>query len=99
MKLAVIIGVIHMTFGICLKGWNAIYFREYLDFFFEFIPQIIFMQFIFGFMIYLIFIKWLTFYPDSSDAPGIISMLVRNPLNWIIGGEKAVPFEELSSIE
>lgn len=38
MKLAVIIGVIHMTFGIILKGVNGIYFRNWLDFFCEFIP-------------------------------------------------------------
>lgn len=38
MKLSIIIGVIHMTIGILLKGLNAIYFGGYLDFFFEFIP-------------------------------------------------------------
>ncbi len=38
MKLSVIIGVIHMTFGICLKGINSIYFRNYVDFIFEFLP-------------------------------------------------------------
>jgi len=38
MKLAVIIGVIHMTFGIILKGINAVYFKNWIDFIFEFIP-------------------------------------------------------------
>ena len=38
MKLAVIIGVIHMTFGIILKGFNAIHSSNTLDFIFEFIP-------------------------------------------------------------
>lgn len=38
MKLAVIIGVIHMLFGICLKGLNSIHFQNYTDFYFEFIP-------------------------------------------------------------
>ena len=38
MKLAVIIGVIHMSFGIMLKGVNSVYFRNWIDFFFEFIP-------------------------------------------------------------
>lgn len=38
MKLAVIIGVIHMIFGVILKGLNCLHFNNSLDFFFEFIP-------------------------------------------------------------
>lgn len=34
MKLAVIIGVIHMTLGICAKAYNAVYFKRKLDFWF-----------------------------------------------------------------
>lgn len=40
MKMSVIIGIIQMTFGILIKGWNAVYFRQWYDFFFEFIPQV-----------------------------------------------------------
>jgi V-type H+-transporting ATPase subunit a len=38
MKLAVILGIVHMSFGIIMKGANALYFRSKLDFFTEFIP-------------------------------------------------------------
>lgn len=38
MKLSVIIGVIHMIFGVLMKGVNTLYFKNYLDFFCEFIP-------------------------------------------------------------
>lgn len=38
MKFAVIIGVLQMTLGICMKGMNAIFHRSAIDFFFEFIP-------------------------------------------------------------
>ena len=48
MKTSVIIGVTQMTFGVCLKGLNAIYFRESLDYLFEFIPMIIFVLSLFG---------------------------------------------------
>lgn len=34
MKIAVIIGVIHMTLGVFVKASNAIYFKKWLDFFF-----------------------------------------------------------------
>lgn len=38
MKLAVILGVIHMVFGILMKGANTIFFKNWIDFFCEFIP-------------------------------------------------------------
>ena len=38
MKLAVIYGVAHMSLGIFLKGTNAFYYRQPVDFFFEFLP-------------------------------------------------------------
>lgn len=48
MKTSVILGVTQMTFGVCLKAMNAVYFKESLDFFFEFIPMIIFVLSLFG---------------------------------------------------
>lgn len=47
-----------MCFGIMLKGSNALYFKNYVDFFCEFIPMIIFMVSTFGYMCMLIFVKW-----------------------------------------
>jgi len=38
MKLAVILGVVHMCLGIIMKGVNAINNRSVVDFIFEFIP-------------------------------------------------------------
>ena len=38
MKFAVIVGVLQMTFGVILKGFNCIHFSNVLELFFEFIP-------------------------------------------------------------
>lgn len=38
MKLSVIFGVLQMTFGIIMKGLNAVYFKRWLEFGVEFIP-------------------------------------------------------------
>lgn len=76
MKLSVILGVLQMLFGIVLKGVNAVYFRNSVDFIFEFIPQIIFMSILFGYMIVMIICKWLTHWDDTSKAPSIISLLM-----------------------
>ena len=68
MKVAIILGVIQMLFGICLKGLNAIYFGSVIDFFFEFIPQLFFLGGLFGYMCFLIVVKWLYRWQSSGDA-------------------------------
>lgn len=73
MKMSIIFGVLQMLFGIILKGFNAIYFRNAVDFFFEFIPQFLFLGGIFGYMCVLIVIKWLTNW-DGRTPPQIINV-------------------------
>lgn len=58
MKLSVVFGIIQMFAGTCLKGLNAVYFGEKLDFMFEFLPMVAFASSLFIYMIVLIFMKW-----------------------------------------
>lgn len=58
MKTSVIFAILQMSIGIFLKGMNSLYFRRKLDFFFEFIPQIILILVLFGWMDLLIIGKW-----------------------------------------
>lgn len=58
MKLSVIIGVIHMSIGICVKGSNSIYFGRMLDLIFEVFTGLIILLGLFGWMDLLIFSKW-----------------------------------------
>jgi V-type H+-transporting ATPase subunit a len=58
MKISVIIAVLQMSMGIIMKGFNSLYFKRLVDFFFEFIPQIIFLLALFGWMDILIIAKW-----------------------------------------
>ena len=58
MKLSVIFGIVQMFAGTCLKGINAIYFKQKLDFLFEFLPMVAFASSLFVYMIVLIFMKW-----------------------------------------
>lgn len=73
MKLSIIIGVLHMMLGIFMKGANAFYFKAPLDFFFEFIPQVIFMSCTFGYMCICIFIKWATDWTGRTP-PSILNI-------------------------
>lgn len=59
MKIAVIFGVTQMCLGITMKAFNAVYFKRSVDFFFEFLPQLIMMLCLFGWMDLLIIVKWL----------------------------------------
>lgn len=58
MKLSVILGIIQMFGGTMLKGANAIFFGETLDFLFEFLPMVAFACSLFVYMVVLIFMKW-----------------------------------------
>jgi V-type H+-transporting ATPase subunit a len=49
-----------MLLGTIMKGFNAIYFGRWVEFFFEVIAQIVLLCVLFGFMDYLIISKWLT---------------------------------------
>lgn len=83
MKLAVILGVLQMSLGLLLKGFNTWYFKDKLSFYFEFIPQMLMLWALFGYMDLLIVVKWLTPYKgssgdelDSKYAPSIITTLI-----------------------
>lgn len=65
MKTAIIVGVTHMIFGILLKGWNCFIRKEIITFFFSFIPELAFMLSTFGYMSFLIIMKWLTNFPNE----------------------------------
>ena len=81
MKWSVIIGVLQMTMGLVLKGMNDLYFNDIISFVFEFIPQLIFMLSLFGYMIMLIYIKWFVNWDaDLQQAPSIINTLMSMAL-------------------
>jgi|JI6StandDraft_1071083.scaffolds.fasta_scaffold21536_8 V-type H+-transporting ATPase subunit a len=85
MKLAVILGVVHMTVGILLRGANSIRKKAYLDLFAVALPQLLFMIVTFVYMDFLIVYKWLKLFQDPSKAPSIINAMIA-----MIVGNKGV---------
>ncbi|KAL8619231.1 hypothetical protein ACOMHN_050012 [Nucella lapillus] len=78
MKLAVIMGISQMLFGICLSLFNHLYFRKFLNIFVEFIPEVIFLGCLFGYLVALIFYKWIVFEPKDSDcAPALLIQYIN----------------------
>jgi len=68
MKISLIFGVIHMSFGVLLSVWNKVNHRAYHSIILEFFPQIIFLIFIFGYLIFMIFMKWLMYGANFEGA-------------------------------
>ncbi|ELT99652.1 hypothetical protein CAPTEDRAFT_163357 [Capitella teleta] len=72
-KISVVFGVAQMTLGVLLGIFNHTYFRQPLDLLCNFLPMILFLMSIFGYMIALIFTKWVMFSAqDPNCAPNIL---------------------------
>jgi vacuolar-type H+-ATPase subunit I/STV1 len=81
MKISVIIGVVHMTLGVLVKATNSLYFKRKVEFWFEFLPQLLFLVLVFGYMDFLIIFKWLKDWGfDNPHAPSIITTMINLPL-------------------
>lgn len=101
MKISIILGVFHMLFGVCLSMWNFTYFQKRMSIYCEFIPQIIFMCFLFLYMVILMFIKWSVYGPSTGDhktgpycAPSIlitfINMVLFKESTPLVGCDKNI---------
>lgn len=70
MKLSVIMGIIHMTIGIIMKGTNACFKKDVPTLVFEVITGLIMLLGLFGWMDLLIYAKW--FFPQDFMNPKVI---------------------------
>ena len=78
MKMSVIFGVIQMTAGTCCKLTNALYFAKPRDIWFEVIPEFVFMQCTFGYLVVIIFYKWNTdWIAMGVEAPPLLDTLIQ----------------------
>ncbi|XP_077388371.1 T cell immune regulator 1, ATPase H+ transporting V0 subunit a3b [Festucalex cinctus] len=73
MKMSVIIGIIHMTFGVCLSFFNYVNFGKLSSVFLVLIPELFFMLCLFGYLVFMVVFKWIAYSPAQSKmAPSIL---------------------------
>jgi V-type H+-transporting ATPase subunit a len=98
MKMSVVLGVIHvctsygerdiidveiqMTFALCLQLPNHLKFKRKTDIYANFIPQIIFLESIFGYLVVCILYKWtIDWSKSATDPPSLLNMLIEMVLS------------------
>uniref|UniRef100_A0A667XMR3 V-type proton ATPase subunit a n=1 Tax=Myripristis murdjan TaxID=586833 RepID=A0A667XMR3_9TELE len=73
MKMSVIIGVVHMSFGVVLSVFNHLHFRQKFNVYLLFLPELLFLLCLFGYLVCMILYKWVAFGSrDSCLAPSIL---------------------------
>lgn len=83
MKMSIILGVSQMFFGIALSYLNHRHFQKPLNIIFDFIPMVVFLFCMFGYLCLLIFVKWLKYPSTNNQQPpslliGLINMFLFN---------------------
>ncbi|KAJ3823021.1 V-type ATPase, V0 complex, 116kDa subunit family [Lentinula raphanica] len=92
MKMSVVLGVIHMTFALCLQLPNHLKFKRSIDVWANFIPQMIFLQSIFGYLVICILYKWsIDWSTASTQPPSLLNMLI----SMFLSPGKVDPSEQL----
>ncbi|KAL0268783.1 UNVERIFIED_CONTAM: hypothetical protein PYX00_010602 [Menopon gallinae] len=73
MKMSVILGVLHMFFGMVLGAGNHLHFRRYYNIYAELVPEMIYFVCLFAYLAFLILAKWVAYGPLEADcAPNIL---------------------------
>lgn len=84
--------------AIFLKALNSLHFKNYLDFFCEWLPQQIFFFCTFGYMCILIIYKWTVPWGEerpTADAPSLIGQMIALPLK--LGSTEGKPLWDMDS--
>jgi len=76
MKSAVIMGFVQMLFGLSLALVNHLYFKDKMSIFCEWIPQMIFLWCLVGYLCVIIIYKWLV-WKEPNSAPGLLIGLIN----------------------
>ncbi|XP_069484839.1 V-type proton ATPase 116 kDa subunit a 4-like [Ambystoma mexicanum] len=73
MKMSVVMGITQMVFGVILSIFNHIYFKRTINIVLQFLPEMIFILCLFGYLVFMIIFKWCQYDAQTSQyAPSIL---------------------------
>lgn len=101
MKISIIFGVVHMGFGVILGIWNHRFFGRNMNILVEFVPQIIFLVFLFGYLCILMFIKWTKYYAGAEDpalTPGCAPSILITFIGMVLFKYDTQPLENCVTV-
>ncbi|CAI8585325.1 unnamed protein product [Vicia faba] len=93
MKMSILLGVAQMNLGIIMSYANARFFKNHVNVWFQFIPQVIFLNSLFGYLSLLIIVKWCT--GSQADLYHVMIYMFLSPTddlgeNQLFEGQKNV---------
>ncbi|XP_057501971.1 V-type proton ATPase subunit a3 [Actinidia eriantha] len=93
MKMSILLGVAQMNLGIILSYFNAKFFRNSVNIWFQFLPQMIFLNSLFGYLSLLIIVKWCT--GSKADLYHVMIYMFLSPTddlgeNELFSGQKTI---------
>ncbi|KAL6211511.1 hypothetical protein ACLB2K_016735 [Fragaria x ananassa] len=93
MKMSILLGVVQMNLGIVISYFNAKFFQNGLNVWFQFIPQLIFLNSLFGYLSVLVVMKWWT--GSKVDLYHVMIYMFLSPTdelgeNQLFSGQKTV---------
>ncbi|XP_026399435.1 V-type proton ATPase subunit a1-like [Papaver somniferum] len=91
MKMSILLGVTQMNLGILLSYLNAKFYGSSIDIWCQFVPQVIFLNSLFGYLALLIVIKWCT--GSQADLYHVMIYMFLSPTedlgeNQLFRGQK-----------
>lgn len=95
MKLSIVLGVVQMVLGICLSYLNAKQYKHPVDVWYVFVPQMIFMNAIFGYLVFLIILKWSINWdsPECNADPNCVAPDLKTVLINMFMAPGSLPAE------
>ncbi|TYH85904.1 hypothetical protein ES332_D01G005000v1 [Gossypium tomentosum] len=91
MKMSILLGVAQMNLGILISYSNATFFGKSLNIWFQFIPQMIFLNSLFGYLSLLIIVKWCT--GSQADLYHIMIYMFLSPTDEL-GDNQLFPYQK-----
>ncbi|KAK8968883.1 Vacuolar proton ATPase a1 [Platanthera guangdongensis] len=93
MKMSILLGIAQMNLGIMLSYFDAKYHGNSLDIRYQFVPQIIFLNSLFGYLALLIVVKWCT--GSQADLYHVMIYMFLSPTeslgdNQLFWGQKTL---------